>query len=103
MKPTLKPSVTVFSLFLALAMVDFTLPDKKVPQHDAPVKNQKIQVAILLDVSGSMNGLIDQAKEQIWNMVSVNGKVKCEQGNPLIEIALYEYGRPSNMETTGYI
>jgi hypothetical protein len=103
MKPTLKPAATVFSLFLALAMVDFTLPDKKVPQHEAPVKNQKIQAAILLDVSGSMNGLIDQAKEQLWNMVSVMGKVKCEQGNPLIEIALYEYGRPSNLQTTGYI
>mgnify|MGYP003492397680 FL=1 len=30
--------------------------------------NPKIQAAILLDVSGSMDGLIEQAKAQLWNM-----------------------------------
>ncbi len=68
-----------------------------------PIKDQKIQVAILLDVSGSMGGLIDQAKAQLWNMVSVMGRAKCENGIPKIEIALYEYGRPANDVKTGYI
>jgi hypothetical protein len=63
----------------------------------------KIQVAILLDVSSSMDGLIEQAKMQLWNMVSVMGKAKCSTGQPGIEIALYEYGRSSNDSKTGYI
>ncbi len=64
---------------------------------------QKIQVAILLDVSGSMNGLIDQAKAQLWNMVNIIGKAKCEGGTPTFEIALYEYGRSSNDMAKGYV
>jgi hypothetical protein len=64
---------------------------------------QKIQVAILLDVSNSMDGLIEQAKAQLWNMVIVMGKTKCETGHPKIEIALYEYGRANNDATAGYV
>ena len=30
----------------------------------------KIQVAILLDTSGSMQGLIEQAKSRLWNIVN---------------------------------
>ncbi len=63
----------------------------------------KIQAAILLDVSGSMDGLIDQAKAQLWNMVQVMGKLNCEGVKPEIEIALYEYGRSSNPIEKGYI
>jgi hypothetical protein len=63
----------------------------------------KIQVAILLDVSNSMDGLIDQAKAQLWNMVNTVGKAKCENITPKIEIALYEYGRSSNNLRDGYI
>ena len=73
------------------------------PDIIKPAANPKIQAAILLDVSGSMNGLIDQAKAQLWNMVSVMGRVKCANGNPAIEIALYEYGRTSNDQKEGYI
>src|SRR5215207_5412336 len=69
-------------------------PDKlpAISHNKAP----KIQAAILLDVSNSMDGLIEQAKAQLWNMVSVMGKAKCTEGTPQIEIALYEYGSPRN-------
>lgn len=64
----------------------------------------KIQVAILLDVSSSMDGLIDQAKTQLWNMVSTMGKAKCSNDVvPQIEIALYEYGRTTNDVKKGYV
>jgi hypothetical protein len=66
-------------------------------------KAPRIQVAILLDVSGSMDGLIDQAKAQLWNLVSLLGKAECKGGTPRIEIALYEYGRDSNPVSKGYI
>ncbi len=65
---------------------------------------QKIQVAILLDVSNSMDGLIDQAKAQLWTMVNTLGRVQCSNKKaPRIEIALYEYGTPRNDRESGYI
>ena len=63
----------------------------------------KIQVAILLDVSNSMDGLIDQAKAQLWNMVNTLGKSKCNGLSPKIEISLYEYGRTTNDKKNGYV
>jgi hypothetical protein len=68
-----------------------------------PKAKPKIQVAVLLDVSNSMDGLIEQAKAQLWNMVSVMGKAKCEDVTPDVEIALYEYGRDNNDAAKGYI
>lgn len=74
------------------------------PEKTDPPAQGKIQVAILLDVSNSMDGLIEQAKAQLWNMVSVMGKAKCANDMPpQIEIALYEYGRSSNNKTKGYV
>src|SRR5204863_7386089 len=65
---------------------------------------RKIQAAILLDVSSSMEGLIEQAKAQLWNMVNTMGKAKCEGDlAPKIEIALYEYGRTTNDAKAGYV
>ena len=62
-----------------------------------------IQAAILLDVSGSMDGLIEQAKAQLWIMVSTMGKAKCDGITPQIEIALYEYGKTTNDAKVGYV
>lgn len=75
------------------------------PVSKPTVKNAspRIQAAILLDVSNSMDGLIEQAKSQLWNMVSVMGKAKCEGQSPQIEIALYEYGSPRNDEKKGFV
>ncbi len=52
----------------------------------------KIQVAILLDTSGSMSGLINQAKSRLWNIVNTLTTLKYKGNSPMIEIALYEYG-----------
>jgi hypothetical protein len=67
-----------------------------------PPAPQKIQAAILLDVSGSMQGLIEQAKAQLWNMMNVMGRARCAQGTPQIEVALYEYGRRTNPQKDGF-
>lgn len=65
--------------------------------------NAKIQVAVLLDVSNSMDGLIGQAKAQLWNMVNLMGDVRCEGLQPQFELALYEYGRSNNEKDKGYV
>lgn len=70
-----------------------------------PVKEAKplVQVAILLDTSNSMDGLINQAKGQLWKIVSdlATGKYKGQSVD--IEVALYEYGNDSLSIQTGYI
>lgn len=58
----------------------------------AEAKKTKIQVAILLDTSGSMQGLIEQAKSRLWNIVNTLTTLKYKGETPDIEIALYEYG-----------
>src|SRR5688572_31096060 len=73
------------------------------PITHLPAAGKKVQVAVLLDVSNSMDGLIEQAKAQLWNMVSVLGKATCNDVTPSVEIALYEYGRPSNDVQAGYV
>jgi hypothetical protein len=100
--PKLSKPVAIAALIIfSLSLLSLTNRPKK-PQTLQP---PKIQVAILLDVSNSMDGLIDQAKAQLWNMVSVMGKAKCQNYNepPQIEIALYEYGRSSNDVKQGYV
>lgn len=63
----------------------------------------KIQVALLLDTSNSMDGLIDQAKSRLWNIVNTLTTLKYEGKTPEIEIALYEYGNDGLAEASDYI
>ncbi|HEU4497433.1 MAG TPA: VWA domain-containing protein [Flavobacterium sp.] len=63
----------------------------------------KIQVAILLDTSNSMDGLIEQAKSRLWNIVNTLTTLKYEGKNPTIEIALYEYGNDGLSSSTNFI
>ncbi|SIT23272.1 VWA domain-containing protein [Chryseobacterium gambrini] len=56
------------------------------------IKENKIQVALLLDTSNSMDGLIDQAKSRLWNIVNTLTTLKYNGKAPQVEIALYEYG-----------
>lgn len=62
----------------------------------------KIQVAILLDTSSSMDGLIEQAKSRLWNIVNTLTTLKFNGVAPRIEIAIYEYGN-DNIRTSDYI
>jgi hypothetical protein len=95
--------LTAVVLFLAFVFSSFISPSTYSKKQNKPVQ-PKIQAAILLDVSGSMDGLIEQAKAQLWNMVNTMGKAKCDGSvTPQIEIALYEYGRTTNDAKAGYV
>ena len=95
--------ITAF-LMMAFKKDQSTADSSHLPKNNHSKNNHpKIQAAILLDVSNSMDGLIEQAKAQLWNMVSVMGKATCDNVTPQIEIALYEYGRPNNEVKEGYV
>lgn len=70
--------------------------------HPEPNK-QYIKVALLLDTSNSMDGLIDQAKAQLWDIVNELSYAKCGIQKPNLEIALYEYGNDGLNSREGYI
>ena len=69
---------------------------------DNPKKNT-IKVALLLDTSNSMDGLINQAKTQLWEIVNELSYAKCEHEDPDLQIALYEYGNDRLSPREGYI
>ncbi len=64
---------------------------------------QYIKVALLLDTSNSMDGLIDQAKAQLWELINELSYARCKGQNPNLEIALFEYGNDGLSAREGYI
>jgi hypothetical protein len=66
-------------------------------------ENTKIQVALLLDTSNSMDGLIEQAKSRLWNIVNTLTTLKYAGKTPTIEISLYEYGNDGLSSASNYI
>lgn len=65
--------------------------------------HSKIKVALILDTSNSMDGLIDQAKSQLWKIVNELSYCKYASTDPKLEIALYEYGNDRLPMREGYI
>lgn len=66
-------------------------------------KVSKIQLAILLDTSSSMDGLINQAKAQLWKIVNEMALAKKRGLRPELEVSLYEYGNNNISAGEGYI
>ncbi|PCI36741.1 MAG: hypothetical protein COB53_08550 [Elusimicrobia bacterium] len=72
------------------------------PLPPQPAVSNLSQIAILLDTSSSMDGLIDQAKTQLWKIVNELAETR-EDGEAVVEVALYEYGNSSLSTRAGYI
>ena len=61
------------------------------PVDPSPGKNN-VQIALLLDTSNSMDGLIGQAKTQLWKVVNTFIDARRDGEVPFVEVALFEYG-----------
>ncbi|WP_019670749.1 vWA domain-containing protein [Eudoraea adriatica] len=67
-------------------------------------ENNLVKIALLLDTSNSMDGLINQAKAQLWDIVNQFSYAKCGKGHrPGLQIALYQYGNDALSSREGYI
>jgi hypothetical protein len=89
------------TMSLLLLSVELRSEDKNVATEP---DEQAIMLALLLDTSNSMDGLIDQAKSQLWKIVNELSMAKCYDGRkPRIKIALYEYGNDALPSSEGYI
>jgi hypothetical protein len=92
-------------MFVPILMLGlFLAPVQNVKAETKPEKDQSIMIALLLDTSNSMDGLIDQAKSQLWKIVNELAGAKCADGaRPHIKIALYEYGNDGLPSSEGYV
>lgn len=74
------------------------------PVKDAPPpKESVVQIALLLDTSNSMDGLIEQAKTQLWKVVNEFNGARQGDAIPVVQVALYEYGNNNLSAGTNYI
>ena len=70
------------------------------PPDDGP---QRMQVALLLDTSNSMDGLIEQAKSQLWSILVTLSQTRKDGKAPKLEMALYEYGNDGLPAVSGHV
>lgn len=62
-----------------------------------------VQVALLLDTSGSMEGLINQARGQLWEIVNELSTFRQNGQRPVLEVGLYEYGNDRVSKWSGHV
>lgn len=85
-------SVTALSL---TAFAGACPPVADPPGQSVTQPQPVVRIALLLDTSNSMDGLIGQAKAQLWNIVNRFNQ-SCKFGQkPRLQIALYQYGNDS--------
>ncbi|HNW70562.1 MAG TPA: VWA domain-containing protein [Bacteroidales bacterium] len=77
---------TIIAVFFCVLIISYSSGQSKARVED------KIQIALLLDVSGSMDNLLSQAKGQIWRMVNELSKAQKNNQKPIIQIALGTFG-----------
>lgn len=99
-KLILNTLVFLFGVFFAQAEVS---KESSTSISDELNSGGSIQVALLLDTSNSMDGLINQAKARLWTIVNTMTTLRYNGKTPNIEISLYEYGNSGLSSESDYI
>ncbi|QDT96554.1 VWA domain-containing protein [Gimesia aquarii] len=93
--------------FTVLALVSLGLMNQPTQAKEKPQPTKttqpSVELAILLDTSGSMQGLINQARSQLWKIVNELATAKQNGQVPVMKVALYEYGKSSLPASEGYM
>ncbi|MDA8886754.1 VWA domain-containing protein [Bacteroidia bacterium] len=112
-----KVILTTLALLLIVAVaLSFSLPTllrikaysapmalPEIEQRDNTNAANEIQIALILDTSGSMDGLIDQAKSQLWGIINELSKAYKDSARANVRIALYEYGNDNISVQKDYV
>ncbi len=101
-----KPFLGAVVLLVALATYNLFQAPAVTPVVDVeqqPTAAPRIQVALSLDTSGSMDGLLEQAKSQLWKVVNEFGSANHNGQLPIIEVALFEYGKTTVPASQGFV
>ncbi|MFG0282854.1 MAG: VWA domain-containing protein [Phycisphaerales bacterium JB039] len=62
-----------------------------------------VQIALLLDTSNSMDGLINQAKTELWSIVNELAIARAHGAGPALQVALYQYGNNGLDRSKGWV
>ena len=110
---TLNTISTAGFFFLTLSMAFAGNPKKETKDEQLIVhainplideSKNIVQIALLLDTSNSMDGLINQAKSQLWDIVNEFSIAQCgDKTRPTLQIALYQYGNDNLSVREGYV
>lgn len=85
-----------------IANVEPSLPPALDAPKPLPHEGPIVQLAVLLDTSNSMDGLIDQARSEIWTVVNRLRTLRHESGEVQLQVALYQYGNSGLESADGY-
>lgn len=83
--------------------VEVAAPSEIAEDVHIPEGVPRVQLAVLLDTSTSMDGMINQAKNQLWAIINEFITANRDGVQPRLEVALYHYGSPSLEADNGYI
>lgn len=70
------------------------------PPQPEPAASQPVDIAICLDTSGSMSGLIESAKQKLWAVVN---ELASATPTPDLRVGLVQYGNDGLDPTTGWV
>jgi hypothetical protein len=95
----------ILIVFMTLFLAGYAFGDDgKIPSHqDFQKPPAAVDVAILLDTSNSMDGLISQAKSQLWTIIQQFAKTEKYGQVPKLRVALFEYGNTNLPVSEGYL
>ncbi len=96
-QPTLAQKITI--------KVNSKETEKPQAETTAPFSGIRpaVDVAILLDTSNSMDGLINQAKSQLWTIIEEFQTAKKNGKTPNLRVSVFEYGNSGLPASEGYI
>ena len=86
------------AVFATLAALGASWTAVAAPNANEPRRD--VDLVIALDVSGSMEGLIESAKQRLWD---VTNELARARPVPALRVAILTYGRPSYGEQSGYV
>ncbi|KKL20466.1 hypothetical protein LCGC14_2455170, partial [marine sediment metagenome] len=95
---------TLITILLAAGMVTAAegvlpvKPDK--PDKPAARPERHVDLAICLDTSNSMDGLIGSAKQKLWAVVN---ELATAKPRPALRVALYQYGNTRLQREVGWV
>jgi hypothetical protein len=92
-----------FAIVSACLLSGLVVPSRTPAESPKSPPSPTVQIALLLDTSNSMDGLISQAKTQLWNVVNEFVKAKKNGRPPVIQVALFEYGKRTLSPNEGYV
>lgn len=105
-------TISALALFLSFSLLSAQpasiretseLPPALDAPKPEPTEGPVIKLALLLDTSNSMDGLINQARSRLWNVVNEIGKAEVEGKLPQLQVALYQYGNSGLSKEDNFI